>query len=145
MRVEQLMSVPPATVAPGDSLHIADGIMSMGVVRHLPVVKDGELVGLVSQSDVLRSPALLAPLFGMTVDSKAALRALRVEDAKSSPVFTIGPDASIQDAAARLLDHRVGCLPVLEEGRLVGIVTTSDLLRAVAHSAPALQPAQLEG
>ena len=145
MRVEQLMSVPPATVAPGDSLHIADGIMSMGVVRHLPVVKDGELVGLVSQSDVLRSPALLAPLFGMTVDSKAALRALRVEDAMSSPVFTIGPDASIQDAAARLLDHRVGCLPVLEEGRLVGIVTTSDLLRAVAHSAPALQPAQLEG
>lgn len=145
MRVEQLMSVPPATVAPGDSLHIADGIMSMGVVRHLPVVKDGELVGLVSQSDVLRSPALLAPLFGMTVDSKAALRALRVEDAMSSPVFTIGPDASIQDAAARLLDHRVGCLPVLEEGRLVGIVTTSDLLRAVAHSAPALPPAQLEG
>jgi CBS domain-containing protein len=143
MRVKHLMSVPPATVAPGDSLHIADGIMSMGVVRHLPVVKDGELVGLVSQSDILRSPALLAPLFGLTVDSNAALRALRVEDAMSTPVLTIGPHASIQDAAARLLDHRVGCLPVLEDGKLVGIVTTSDLLRAVAHSTPAPKPVQL--
>lgn len=143
MRVKQLMSVPPATVAPGDSLHIADGIMSMGVVRHLPVVKDGELVGLVSQSDILRSPALLAPLFGLAVDLKAALRALRVEDAMSSPVLTIGPDASIQDAAATLLEHRVGSLPVLEEGTLVGIVTTSDLLRAVALFGPAYKPVQL--
>ncbi len=143
MRVKHLMSAPPATVAPGESLHVADGIMSMGVVRHLPVVKEGALVGLVSQSDILRSPALLAPLFGLTVDSKAALRALRVEDAMSSPVFTIGPDASVQDAAARLLDHRVGSLPVLEDGKLVGIVTTSDLLRAVADSAPALKPVPL--
>jgi CBS domain-containing protein len=79
----------------------------------------------------------------LTVDLKAALKALRVQDAMSSPVLTIGPDESIQDAAATLLEHRVGSLPVIEEGRLVGIVTTSDLLRAVARSAPALERVQL--
>ena len=57
--------------------------------------------------------------------------------------LTIGPEASIQDAAATLLDHRVGCLPVLDDGKLVGIVTVSDVLRSVAHSAPALEPVPL--
>jgi acetoin utilization protein AcuB len=126
------MSVPAAVVAPDDSLHVADGIMSMGAVRHLPVVSGGELVGVVSQRDILRAPGLLAPLIE---SASAILKELRVEDVMSSPVVTIGAEASVQEAANRVLKHRVGCLPVLEAGRLVGIVTTSDLLRAIAGPA----------
>jgi CBS domain-containing protein len=132
MRVKEVMSVPATAVVPSDSLYVADGIMSLGAVRHLPVVRDDEVVGVVSHRDILRAPGLLADL----LDSPSpVLKALRVEDVMSSPVVTIGAEASIQEAADRLLKHRVGCLPVLEGGRLAGIVTTSDVLRAVAGPA----------
>jgi acetoin utilization protein AcuB len=96
------------------------------------VLRDGALVGILTHRDILRAPGLLAPALEYAADTRAALRALRVEEAMSSPVITIRADASAKEAAERLLEHRVGCLPVMEGGRLVGIVTTSDLLRAIA-------------
>jgi CBS domain-containing protein len=132
MRVKDLMTAPAATVARGDSLHVADGIMSMGGVRHLPVLHGPELVGVISQRDILRAPGLLSPAYGFGGDARAVLKALRVEDVMSSAVVTIGAEAPVQVAAERLLEHRVGCLPVLDGATLVGIVTTSDLLRAMA-------------
>ena len=125
VRVKELMSAPAATVAPGDSLHIADGMMSLGEVRHLPVVSNGELVGVISQRDILRAPGLRSSLLST---ARAALRSLRVQDVMSVELVTIGADASVEDAAQKLLSHRVGCLPVVESGALLGIVTTSDLL-----------------
>lgn len=116
----------------------------MGVVRHLPVVSGGDLVGVVSQRDILRSPGLLSPVLGLGVDTRAALKTLRVEDAMSPTVLTIGAEASIREAAERMLKHRVGCLPVVEGGALVGIVTTSDLLRAIAGPSDATTPAEPE-
>lgn len=144
MRVKQLMSAPAATVAPGDSLHIADGIMSLGVVRHLPVVSGDDLVGVVSQRDILRSPGLLSPVLGLAVDTRAALKTLRVEDAMSPTVLTIGAEASVREAAERMLTHRVGCLPVVDGGKLVGIITTSDLLRAIVDASGAPTSAEPE-
>jgi CBS domain-containing protein len=144
MRVKQLMSAPAATVAPGDSLHIADGIMSLGVVRHLPVVSGGTLVGVVSQRDILRSPGLLSPVLGLAIDTGAALKTLRVEDAMSPTIVTIGADASVREAAERMLNHRVGCLPVVDGGELVGVITTSDVLRSIADPACALAPPRPE-
>lgn len=132
MRMKDLMSVPATAVAPGDSLHVADGIMSMGAVRHLPVVSGGRLVGVLSHRDILRAPGLLSPSLDST---RTVLKALRVEDVMSTPALTIGADASVQEAAKLLLKNRVGCLPVLDGGRLAGIVTTSDLLRAIAGPA----------
>ena len=134
MRVRNMMSAPAATVTPGDTLHVADGTMSLGGVRHLPVVKGRKLVGVISQKDILRAPGLLGPSVGFAVDTRTLLKALRVEDVMSSTIVTIGADATVREAAERLLNHRVGCLPVLELGTLVGIVTTSDVLRAVAGS-----------
>jgi CBS domain-containing protein len=104
-------------------------MMSMGGVRHLPVVSNGALVGVISQRDILRAPGLLSDLLST---ARAALRSLRVHDVMSVDLVTIGADASIEDAARKLLNHRVGCLPVVQAEALVGIVTTSDLLRAVA-------------
>lgn len=132
MRLRNLMRAPVTTVTPSDSLHLADGIMSLGGVRHLPVLSKGRLVGILTQRDVLRAPGVLAPVLGLAANTRAALKALRVEEAMTRTVVTIGANASRQKAAAQLLKHRVGCLPVLERGGLVGIVTTSDLLRAIA-------------
>jgi acetoin utilization protein AcuB len=126
------MKSPVTTVAPNDTLHVADGIMSLGGLRHLPVLSKGELVGILTHRDILRAPGLLAPVLGLAADTRAALRALRAEEAMTATVVTIGAQASLPDAAAQLLKHQVGCLPVLEHGGLVGIVTTSDLLRAMA-------------
>jgi CBS domain-containing protein len=132
LRVKHVMKVPVATVSPSESLYIADGLMSLGELRHLPVLSGGALVGILTHRDILRAPGLLAPVLEFAADTRAALRALRVEEVMSTAVVTIGAEASVKEAAEQLLEHRVGCLPVMEDGRLVGIVTTSDLLRAIA-------------
>ena len=117
------------TVAPEDTLSLADGIMSLGGLRHLPVVSGGVLVGIVTQRDMLCAPTTLV---GFAADARAILRALTVRDVMTREVVTIHVEATVRDAAERLLKHNVGCLPVLDRGALVGIVTTSDLLHAIA-------------
>jgi CBS domain-containing protein len=125
------MSAPVTTVAPDDSLHIADGIMSLSGLRHLPVVDGRGLVGMLTERDILGAASLFAPALGLAVDARATLKAHRVDEAMSGLV-TIEAEGSLQEAAEKLWKHRVDCLPVLEDGTLVGIVTTSDLLRALA-------------
>lgn len=132
MRVRGLMKTPVTTVDPDDSLHIADGIMSMGGTRHLPVVRGSALVGIVTQRDILRAYATTAGAdLGFSTGARTPLTALSVGDVMTRQLVTIGAGAMVQEAADLLLKHRVGCLPVLERGALVGIVTTSDLLRAI--------------
>ena len=131
MTVKDLMSAPVTTVAPDDSLRVAGGLMSLVRLRHLPVVDGRGLVGMLTQRDILGAPGLFGPVLGPAVDTREALKAHRVGEAMSGLV-TIGAEASLQEAAEKLLKHGVDCLPVLEDGALVGIVTTSDLLRALA-------------
>lgn len=131
MTVRDLMSAPVTTVAPDDSLRIAGELMSMVRLSHLPVVDGRGLVGMLTQRDILGAPGLLGPVLGPAVDTRETLKAHRVGEVMSGFV-TIGAEGSLQQAAEKLLKHGVDCLPVLEDGALVGIVTTSDLLRAVA-------------
>jgi CBS domain-containing protein len=132
LKVKDMMKSPVTTVRPEDSLHIADGLMTLGDLRHLPVLGKGKLVGILTHRDILRAPGLLAPVLGLGAGTRAALRTLHVQEAMTTDVVTIGVEATLQEAAEQLLKHRVGCLPVMELGRLVGIITTSDLLRAMA-------------
>lgn len=144
MRLRELMNTRVTTIAPEDSLHLADGIMTLGGLRHLPVVSGGVLLGIVTHRDILRAPT---SFIGFAADARAVLRALTVRDVMTKEVVTIDADATVREAAERLLKHKVGCLPVLERGALVGIVTTSDLLHAIAgpYSVAADAPAATAG
>lgn len=133
MKVGEFMKTPVTTIAPDESLHVADGIMTLGGLRHLPVVSGGALVGILTHRDILRAPAT----FFLAADPRSLLKALTVRDVMTRDVVTIEAGASMETAAERLLKHRVGCLPVVESGAVVEIVTTSDLLHTITgpHSA----------
>ena len=137
MKLKDLVKKHVTTIGPDDSLHVADGIMSLGGLRHLPVVSGGTLVGILTHRDILRAPTTF---FGFASDARSVLLALRVKDVMTTEVITIGANATVQEAASRLLKHKVGCLPVLERGALVGIVTTSDLLVAIVGPQAAAEP-----
>jgi CBS domain-containing protein len=131
MKVRELMTPDAATVARNDELAVADGIMRTRRVRHLPVVEDGRLVGILSQRDLLRAALSTAMGFGEKARQEF-LKTVPVKEVMTEEVFTIDPDADVKAAARLMLDHRIGCLPVLDAGKLVGVITETDLLRVVA-------------
>lgn len=127
-RISHIMTTEVATLGRNDTLDLADDIMSLGRVRHLPILDDGKLVGVISQRDLFRS-ALAAALGYGTRAQKAMLKTLLVKDVMSDHLLTIGPDATVKEAAQLMVEKKIGCLPVLKDDVLVGLVTETDLLR----------------
>jgi acetoin utilization protein AcuB len=117
MRVADRMTANPVTVTANDTLGKAKALMDAGGFRRLPVVEGDKLVGIITERD-LRSHA-------------GYLEATRVNGAMTPAPMTVPSHSSVQDAARLMLEHKVGGMPVVDNGRLVGIVTTSDLLRAL--------------
>ena len=114
----------------GDHLDFVEDVMALGLIRHLPVVDHGKLVGIVSQRDLLANSLSKALAFD-PADRRSFLKSVDVSEAMTRNVITIGEDTPIQEAARLLLRHRIGCLPVLApSGEPVGLVTETDLLRA---------------
>ena len=142
LRVKHVMKTEVATVSPTDGLFIADRLMSLNDRRPLPVLKGTALVGILTHGDIFRAPAWLAPGSEFALDSGALLRGRRVQEAMTRAVVTIGPDASVNEAVAQLFRHGVSCLPVMADGRLVGLFTESDLLRAIARPAEGMVDSQ---
>jgi acetoin utilization protein AcuB len=117
MIVRKIMTIQPETVRPEDSIESARLRMERGGFRSLPVVDDsGRLVGIITSRDVLRYAH--------------ALPSTKVDHAMTRDPITIAPDTSAEECATTLLAHKFGGLPVVEEGRVIGIVTSTDLLRA---------------
>jgi CBS domain-containing protein len=126
MNIAQCMTADPVTVAPEDTLHSALALMDELGVRHLPVVAEGRLVGILSDRDLLESTG--AGILGPDPEaSNGTVGTLMHAD----PV-TAAPDDFIVSAVTELSVHGIGCLPVVDAGRLVGIVTETDFLRLVA-------------
>lgn len=103
--------------------------------RHLPVVDDGRLVGILSQRDILR--ATIAHAEGGPAARAREARFLEetfVRDVMSTEVLTAHPDEAVGEAAKRMLDAHYGALPVVDaDGMLVGIVTENDIVRIASH------------
>jgi CBS domain-containing protein len=111
MQVSTFMTTAPVTITPDAKLTEALALMDEHRVRHLPVVDGDLLVGVVSDRDALESP-----------DS-------RVFEVMRSKVMTVGPDETVVSISVEMSVGRVGCLPVVDTGKLVGIVTEFDLIR----------------
>ena len=135
MRVRDHMAVKVFTIRVDKKLLAVDEIMGWAHIRHVPVVDaQGRLVGLLSQRDVLR--ASLSEIKSTPVDRRSQLGHITIADVMRRDVLTIVPDAPVQEAARRMREHKYGCLPVVEENRLVGIISEHDLLGVVERLAP---------
>jgi CBS domain-containing protein len=135
-RVRDLMSREVRTVERNDTLAAADEIMSRERIRHLVVLEDDGtgIVGVLSRRDVFRSALSRALGYGARAQERL-MDQLRVKDVMTNSPITIGPDEPIRSAAQKLVAEKIGCLPVVEDERLVGILTEGDFVAAFARGA----------
>ena len=116
MIIANRMTKEPVTATPDEPLSQAQQKMHAGGFRRLPVVSQDRLIGIITDRD-------LRAHFGRLEQTK-------VHDPMTKKVYTIGPRSTVEEAAQLMLKHQIGGLPVLEERRLVGIITTTDVMKA---------------
>jgi CBS domain-containing protein len=128
--VREIMTGSPVTLKPEDTLDLANNVISLGRIRHIPVVEDGRLIGLLSERDLMGAATI--EIFGLKQKRKSALlKTVLIKDVMKKRVISVKPDTPIKDAAHLMADKKIGCVPVVESGTLVGLLTTTDILRYV--------------
>lgn len=129
LKVRDVMSTEVTTVDVNDKLTIADDVMRLGRIRHMPVLDaDGSIVGVLSQRDLFRGALARSLGYGVHGQQKL-LEILFVKEVMSTNPATIGPDEPLSAAARLLSERKIGCLPVVEGGKLAGILTEGDFVR----------------
>lgn len=128
MQVWQLMSTEIVTLDAQGTLDVADDLMKLKRIRHLPVVDDGRLVGLVTQRDLFLAGVSSVLQFRKTTE-KEWLARVRIAEVMIRHLVTVSPEADVEEAVARMVKHKIGCLPVVSAGKLVGLLSETDLLR----------------
>jgi CBS domain-containing membrane protein len=129
LTVRDLMTPNPYTLQPRDTLAALYDLMDTRRVRHVPIVdRDGELVGLLTHTDLAMSA--LGSLSDLPLSQERdLLQRRRIREVMITEVETVDPDTPLTDAASTLFENKIGCLPVVEGYRLVGILTESDFVR----------------
>jgi acetoin utilization protein AcuB len=133
MFVRDYMTRHPVTAEPDMPVVEAQRLMSESRIRRLPVIGDGKrLLGLITRHSLLMDPGKLGSLNMWEI--AGYLSGLCVKDVmiKANEVTTVGPDLTIEEAARIMVEKRVGCLPVVEDDVVVGIITETDLLAQLA-------------
>ncbi len=125
IKIKDIMQECPVTIQPDAQLGVARDLMAESKIRHLPVVENDQVVGVLTDRDISN----YAERTGESIWSGGLHP---VSAAMETVVETTSSEESIADAMARLASDKIGCLPVLLNGKLVGIVTTTDLLGAQA-------------
>ena len=132
LRVADIMSRDVNTLGRNDKLSIADDIMKQGRIRHIPVVDaDGMVCGVLSQRDLFRGVLLRSLGYGSRLEDKL-LDSHPVKEAMAEGLHTATPDMLAKEAAGVMMQNKIGCLPVIEVNKLVGIVTESDFVNLFA-------------
>jgi acetoin utilization protein AcuB len=129
MLVKNYMVRDPVTVKKDDSFRYALKLIRKEGIRHLPVLDGKKLVGIVTDRDLRQaapSPATTLEVHELNY----LLERLKIEAVMTKKVITARPETNLRDAAKLLLTHKIGCLPVVEQDELVGIITEGDILRA---------------
>jgi CBS domain-containing membrane protein len=132
MIVRDLMESDVVSLDASDKLDLADDIMRLGRIRHMPVVAKGKLVGILSQRDLFRAGISSALNFRVSAERKW-LAKIAVREVMTRDVVTVSPDTAVRDAVEQMLERRIGCLPVVAKGKLVGLLSESDCLRYLAR------------
>jgi CBS domain-containing protein len=128
MYVKDLMSREVMTIGRNDTLLMVDDLMAERHLRHIPVVEDRDVVGVVTQRDLFKASMSSTMGYGQK-GHRAFLHTVWVKEIMTYPVITVSPDTTVSAAADLMLTKGIGCLPVIEGDALVGIVTKTDLLR----------------
>ncbi len=134
--VRDIMQTQVVPISSEERLSTVEDIMTLGGVRHMPVVRGGELVGVVSERDLLRASLSNLNAFG-SEQRRAFLHAVEITRVMSEPPIVIGEEDTVEAAARVLAERKIGCLPVVDgDGKLVGMVTETDVLRYLAGLEP---------
>jgi CBS domain-containing membrane protein len=128
LKVKDIMTTDIFTLKETDNLALARSVMDLARIRHIPVVsEDMGFIGLLTHRDILR--ATVSKLADVDSHTQEELDlGIPIIEIMNTSVKTISPDDSLRDCATLLLEHKFGCLPVLEQNRLVGIITEADFL-----------------
>jgi len=131
MKVEDVMTREVVTFKEDDTLSLVNDVMTLGRIRHFPVADaQGRPVGMLTQRDLFRA-ALSHRVGAGPKEQREHLDRIAVREVMSRPVFTAEPREELAAAVERMIEHRVGALAVVEEGKLAGLLTETDLLRAL--------------
>jgi acetoin utilization protein AcuB len=126
--VKDWMTPDPVTIDPHTTLPDANRLMKECNIRRLPVVEKSKLVGIVTLGDLREASPSNATALSI-YELNFLLARLSVSELMSRDPITVPPDTSIEAAARLMLEHKIGGLPVVADGRLVGIITESDIFR----------------
>ncbi|MDO9098690.1 MAG: CBS domain-containing protein [Candidatus Methanoperedens sp.] len=156
MKIKEVMNKDVITCKPDDSLSHLSKLFRENHISGLPVVEKGKVVGLVSETDLIKlfktpefsnelwlpSPLEIIEIpirnlvrFEETKKALENLKLLPVRDIMAKTVYSISPDDSLEDASSAMVKHKVNRLPVIENGRLVGIVARSDIIKGLSEAA----------
>ena len=127
--VQDLMVRDVVTLSANEEFSLADQVMKLNRIRHLPVVDGGRLVGMVSHRDLLRAQSRLLAKASVEPPPGTRVVSVNVAEIMTKDVLTVSPTTAASEAARLLLVNKTGCLPVVEDGELVGIVTEADFLK----------------
>ena len=145
MRVRDIMTSPAMVIGPEATVPAANSLMREHKIRHLPVVENGRLVGMISRGD-LREASMTASINADQYELHFMLDKLTVGKLMTRKVHTITPDAFIVHAAELMTEHKIAGLPVVDEkGAVLGIVTESDLLRMLVMKLREAEEASAQG
>src|ERR1041385_8804197 len=128
MYVRDFMAYSVVTLEASDTLGLADDMMRLGRIRHMPVMSGDQLVGILSQRDLFRA-ALSSALHLQPAAERKWLHKIAVREVMTRPVITVAPATSLRAAIGVMTDKRIGCLPVIDDGKLVGLLSEGDCLR----------------
>lgn len=132
MFVRDYMTRHPVTIEPDATFPQAITILRKQKIRRLPVVENGQLVGIVVEKDLLSNQP--SPATTLSVhEIYSLLESLRIRQIMHSPVFTICSDCPVEEAARIMVEKRIGCLPVMENDQLVGIITETDIFKTMVE------------
>ena len=129
MKVQACMTAQPTSVDPGASISEAARLMKQGRFRRLPVVDRGHVVGIVTDRDIRQAmPSDATSLSIWEIHSLIAK--IQVREVMTKNPVVVSPEQPLAEAAKLMLERKIGGLPVVQDGRLVGVVTATDVLRA---------------